>query len=453
MRRVVQKQKAEKRKFALAQAKARMYLVDQGKAESSGITEEQAELIRKAKEEMQRKTEETEKAMEELKKKLKEKDEALGGMQKQMKLMETSKKQDNEDEFEAAKQQAIKEVEARHAEKVKELTAGLAQRDEEMASVQKKLEAAEKAKAREAESASAAVAAHKKKLAEEAEAKVAKALQELEEKNTALESVRAELGNLRKQQATSDAQLAKMKQLAADKEALEREKQLMQLELSNLKDENAKLRRDYLAEQNLRRKYHNEVEDLKGAIRVYSRFRPLSNSEKERGNKNVCNFLDEFSVRTGPEGKERTYEYDRTFGPDSTQEDIFKETKRLVQSAVDGYNVCIFAYGQTGSGKTFTMQGASDGSAPGLTPRLCKEVFRLQRRDKGKFSFKVKFYMCELYRDNLVDLLTSSDDLVGSGAKLQIKKNPRGIVEVKGITIRTCENSDELPDLFRLDRF
>ena len=39
---------------------------------------------------------------------------------------------------------------------------------------------------------------------------------------------------------------------------------------------------------------------------------------------------------------------------------VFEDTKHLVQSAVDGYNVCIFAYGQTGSGKTFTIYGSDD---------------------------------------------------------------------------------------------
>lgn len=60
----------------------------------------------------------------------------------------------------------------------------------------------------------------------------------------------------------------------------------------------------------------------------------------------------------------------------------------LVQSAADGYNVCIFAYGQTGSGKTFTIYGAD--SNPGLTPRAISELFRIMKRDSNKFSFSLK---------------------------------------------------------------
>jgi len=33
---------------------------------------------------------------------------------------------------------------------------------------------------------------------------------------------------------------------------------------------------------------------------------------------------------------------------------------QLIQSSIDGKNVCIFAYGQTGSGKTYTLLGLSD---------------------------------------------------------------------------------------------
>ena len=46
---------------------------------------------------------------------------------------------------------------------------------------------------------------------------------------------------------------------------------------------------------------------------------------------------------------------------------VYEDTKRMIVSCVDGYNVCILAYGQTGSGKTYTMQGTSDD--PGVNVR------------------------------------------------------------------------------------
>jgi len=131
------------------------------------------------------------------------------------------------------------------------------------------------------------------------------------------------------------------------------------------------------------------------------------------------------------------------FSPTSTQEEVFADTKRLVQSAVDGYNVCIFAYGQTGSGKTYTMMGPPD--SMGLTPRVCKEIFRLARRDKTKLKFTVKFYMCELYKDALIDLLgPEADDPEANSDKLVIKKDTRGVVRVQGATERLCTGADDL---------
>ncbi len=48
----------------------------------------------------------------------------------------------------------------------------------------------------------------------------------------------------------------------------------------------------------------------------------------------------------GTENK-KFYEFDQVFGgPDgNSQTDVFRDSKHLMMSVVDGYNVCIFAYG------------------------------------------------------------------------------------------------------------
>ena len=48
------------------------------------------------------------------------------------------------------------------------------------------------------------------------------------------------------------------------------------------------------------------------------------------------------------------------FGADASQDAVFEDTRQLVHSCVDGYNVTVFAYGQTGSGKTHTMEGTPE---------------------------------------------------------------------------------------------
>ena len=51
-----------------------------------------------------------------------------------------------------------------------------------------------------------------------------------------------------------------------------------------------------LSHQAMRRKFYNELEDLKGKIRVFCRVRPLSGSEKERGCEQAVKCADEYSI-------------------------------------------------------------------------------------------------------------------------------------------------------------
>ncbi|OEL25418.1 Kinesin-like calmodulin-binding protein-like protein [Dichanthelium oligosanthes] len=196
----------------------------------------------------------------------------------------------------------------------------------------------------------------------------------------------------------------------------------------------------YKQEQVLRKRYYNTIEDMKGKIRVFCRLRPLSDKECSLEEKNIVCSPDEFTIaHPWKDDKSKQHIYDRVFDANTTQEEVFEDTKYLVQSAVDGYNVCIFAYGQTGSGKTFTIYGSDNN--PGLTPRATSELFRVIKRDGNKYSFSLRAYMVELYQDNLVDLLLPKNV---KQQKLEIKKDSKGVVTVENATVVSISSIEEL---------
>jgi hypothetical protein len=55
-------------------------------------------------------------------------------------------------------------------------------------------------------------------------------------------------------------------------------------------------------------------------------------------------------------------QFNACLGPGARQQDVFQQcgVKRLLDSALQGYNCTIFAYGQTGSGKSYTMSGKEE---------------------------------------------------------------------------------------------
>ncbi|KAK8673374.1 hypothetical protein V6N13_111715 [Hibiscus sabdariffa] len=201
----------------------------------------------------------------------------------------------------------------------------------------------------------------------------------------------------------------------------------------------------YKEEQVLRKRYFNTIEDMKGKIRVFCRVRPLNEKEMVEKERRVLTGLDEFTVEhPWKDDKAKQHMYDRVFEDHATQEDVFEDTRYLVQSAVDGYNVCIFAYGQTGSGKTFTIYGSENN--PGLTPRAIAELFKILRRDGNRFSFSLKAYMMELYQDTLVDLLLPKN---AKRLKLDIKKDVKGMVAVENATVLPISTFEELKSIIQ----
>lgn len=211
------------------------------------------------------------------------------------------------------------------------------------------------------------------------------------------------------------------------------------------------IERKYKTEMKLRVKYFNELEDMKGKIRVYVRCRPFAEYEREKGNVQCVRFPDDTTVEVdvlkGGKKESRQFTFDRMYDQRSTQEQIFEDTNNLLQSAFDGFNVCIFAYGQTGSGKTFTMTGTE--SLPGITRRSISRLYEIIDENKEEYITTVKSYMVEIYRDEIMDLFFRLQNKKNAVApKLKIVKESNGLVSLKESVVVDILNPNHCLELF-----
>ncbi|KAL2088576.1 hypothetical protein ACEWY4_015475 [Coilia grayii] len=211
---------------------------------------------------------------------------------------------------------------------------------------------------------------------------------------------------------------------------------------------NQELLRKYKREMNLRKKCHNELVRLKGNIRVFCRVRPVSQSEMDTMDaKNMVTFDsdDDSLLYLSNKGKPMTFELDKVFPPQATQEEVFQEVQALVTSCIDGFNVCIFAYGQTGSGKTYTMEGVPED--PGINQRALRLLFAEVSDKKPDWDYNISVSMVEIYNETLRSLLGEN-----LNDKLDIKMCPDGSGQlyVPGLTEFAVESVEDINRVLEL---
>ena len=208
---------------------------------------------------------------------------------------------------------------------------------------------------------------------------------------------------------------------------------------------------------------------LQGNIQVCCRIRPMSIGESQKGLHEVAQSLSETEVGCFDERTQswKSYAFDKVWGPETKQNDVFHDVEPMAMSVIDGYNACIFAYGQTGSGKTYTMEG--DKERHGISQRTINKIFVLlqdRAREKQKqlvahgeesqtksFEYEIEVGMLEIYNDEVYDLLDSnfsSNQSSPQKRSLDVRHGGDNVVEVPGLRKERVSSVSDV--LHALDR-
>ena len=140
------------------------------------------------------------------------------------------------------------------------------------------------------------------------------------------------------------------------------------------------------------------------------------------------------------------YKFDATFGPASSNAQIFERGLRpMVRhlfSTRGGHGTC-FAYGQTGSGKTVTMMGLGPadrgGNAQGLYGHVADAIFGCiadAARQGRRYVVRAGFF--EIYRGKCADLLNKKK-------KIEVMEDEHGLQQMVGLQQAAPDHSNRTP--------
>ncbi|KAH8375487.1 hypothetical protein KR200_003162, partial [Drosophila serrata] len=187
-------------------------------------------------------------------------------------------------------------------------------------------------------------------------------------------------------------------------------------------------------------------------IQVYVRVRPLNSRERCIRSAEVVDVVAprEIVTRHTLDSKlTKKFTFDRSFGPESKQCDVYSVVvSPLIEEVLNGYNCTVFAYGQTGTGKTHTMVGNEcaelkssweDDSDIGIIPRALSHLFDELRMMEVEYTMRISYL--ELYNEELCDLL-STDDMT----KIRIfdDSTKKGSVIIQGLEEIPVHSKDDV---------
>ena len=193
-----------------------------------------------------------------------------------------------------------------------------------------------------------------------------------------------------------------------------------------------RLRSKLAMESARRRKLLDELQDLRGSVRVYCR--PHSSSSQQLATEKSTIAMASGEVlmldRKGSSPKSSrmaspsnsanaplSFEFDGILSTDQDQHDVYAEFDAVCASVVEGYKVCVMTYGQANAGKTYTMLGEVEHrkdhtvsiSDHGIHLRAMKQLFSILEHRRERYHDVVTMTLIEVHDERIVDLLAGTE--------------------------------------------